>query len=120
MVVGGFESHPTPNANRDLKRTEAIVMGFIASSTDGAAVVERDTCYITFQSSICTRLHKRPEVLLGIIRKLRGFKTIIVTAIASDFDKDIEAQEAIIRARTKPAYEMALKKLANLRSRYLA
>ena len=52
VVVGGFESHPISNANRDLKRTEAIVMGFIAFSTDDAAVVERDTCYITFQSSV--------------------------------------------------------------------
>lgn len=86
-------------------------MGCIATFTDGAAAVQRDTCYITFKKDMSSMLHQRPTVLLDAIRKLRGFKRIIVTAIASDGAGDMGAQRAIVRARNKTVYAMALEKL---------
>ncbi len=82
----------------------------MAAFTDGAAAVQRDTCYVVFRT--CIRLpFKRPEVFLDVIRKLRGFNTIIVTVIAGGWVGDAEPQRAIIRAENKPVYDIALKEL---------
>ena len=86
-------------------------LGVIDFFTDGAAVFERGTCYITFKKSILQRLEERPEWLLRTIKRLKGFKTIIVTAIASDCDRDMRGQAAVMRARNKPVYQMALEEL---------
>lgn len=94
-------------------------MGCIAAFTDAAAaavagagdVVQRGTCYITFKKNVCMPLHLRPDAMLHTIRKLKGFKRMIVTAIASGCDGDVGAQRAVVRARNKPVYAMALEEL---------
>ena len=86
--------------------------GVIDTFTDTPAAVDRDTCYITFKKSILERLHTRPESLLRTVRKLKGFKRIIVSAIATGvWEKDTRGIEAVIRARNKPVYGMALDEL---------
>ena len=86
-------------------------MRSITAFTDAAATVQRDTCYITFEKEVRMMHDKRPRVLLEMIKELRGFKTIIVTAIACDRAGDVGAYRAITRARMKPVYEMALEEL---------
>lgn len=88
------------------------VIDTFTSDAAVAAVVERDTCYIVLKKSILERLHTRIPSLFRTIRKLRGFKRIVVTAIATGvWDKDTRGVEAVIRARNKPVYKMALDEL---------
>lgn len=89
---------------------DSIDMGCLAVFTDAAVAVPRGACYITFDSRICQGTG-RPEVMLVVIKRLTGFKTIIVTAIVTGSEDDMRIQKAFIRARNKRVYDMALEEL---------
>lgn len=112
---------PTSNSIQNIEISVAIKgshadyhghdSGVLNTFTSAAAVVRRDTCYITFRMSILTSLHIKPERLLRSIKQLKGFKRIIATAIASQCEDYVGTQRAVIRARNKPTYEILLKEL---------
>ena len=46
--------------------------------------IQRDTCYITIRSHDPQAHYRKPTNILGQIQRLKGFKTVIVRAIAGD------------------------------------
>lgn len=47
-------------------------------------LIQRDTCYITIRSHNPQAHYLKPEYILSQIQRLKGFKTVIVRAIAGD------------------------------------
>ena len=97
---------PVPNA-----RGVQAFMSIVPFTANAGAVVQRDTCHITFRKTTRTVLSVKPESLLCVVKKLRGFKRIIVTATAESRAEDTVTQRAFIQAMNESVYRMALEEL---------
>lgn len=63
---------------------------------------------MNFRGSILEGFRGRPGHLLDVVKRLKGFKRIVVKAVATgEWDRDVRGVEAVIRARNKPIYGMA-------------